>query len=117
MCSATGPDLVVGKAVEAVADEVELVVEVSGPGAVTRQRVGEGLEESRRAVLGDEIVRAREVGRIDAPLGLPADEAADDVADRVGDVRVRELRLELAVLGVLEHDPTARDGLAACARS
>ncbi len=36
--------------------------------------------------------------------------AGRDVGDRVGDVRVRELRLEVAVLGVVEHHAGRGDG-------
>ena len=70
-----GADLVVGEAPERLGDELEVGAEVRRPGAVLRALVGERLEEAGRAVRGDEVVRGRERGRVDAPEVLAADEA------------------------------------------
>ncbi len=68
-----GADLVVGEAPERVGDELEVGAEMGRAGAVLRALVGERFEELGRAVRGDEVVRGRERGRIDAPELLPAD--------------------------------------------
>ena len=104
-----GADLVVGETAEGVRDELEVVVEVGRPGAVLGALVRERFEEGGRPVLGDEVVRGREVGGVDAPQHLPADEPRGDVGDRVGDESTRQHRLDLAVLGVAAHDPPGLD--------
>ena len=59
---------------------------------------------------GHEVVSAREVGGVHAPCAVPADEAPDDVGERVRDVRVCQLGLQLATRRVLEHDAGSGDG-------
>ena len=103
------PDSVGREAVERLADEVELVAEMRRAGAGRGSCVGDGLEEHRRAVVST---------KGSAPSSSPAStphtrrarrDAARDVSDRVGDEQRGELRLVLAVLGVLEHDPGRLD--------
>ena len=75
------------------------------------------LEERGRAVRLDEREGRVEVGGVDPPQRLPPDQPGREVRDRVGDEQPGQHRLELAVLAVVEHDPSGFDALAACARS
>ena len=66
-------------------------------------------EEFRRPVLRHERHRARQRVAFDAPDLAPAQHPRGDVVDRVGDVRAREHRLDLAVLAVAAHHARALD--------
>ena len=70
------PHLLGGETVERLADELEIVGQVRGPGPVSGEAGGDRLEELGRAALGDEVERGLErVGR-HAPDLLASDDPA-----------------------------------------
>ena len=97
-------DLVLGEPPERVLHHLEVVVEVARAGVA-----GELGEELRVAVRGDERKRVRiECRCVDAPCRLPSEQLGGQLGDGVGDERAGELRLDVALVAVVEHGPTGR---------
>ena len=93
-------DLVLGEAAEGVLHHLEVAVEVAGAGGV-----GERGQELRGPVGGDELTGAVEHARLDAPLGLAAEQLGHELADGVGDVGAGDLALDLALGAVGRASP------------
>ncbi len=105
-----GSDLVGREAVEGLAHQVELVVEVGGPGSFRDEVRGDLLEEDRGSVRLDERQRALEVRAVDTPDAGAGEQPRSQVHERIGDERPCEHRLVLAVRRVVEHHAAALDG-------
>jgi hypothetical protein len=97
-------DLVVGEAAERVPHQLEVVVEVAGPGAVDRRqerRIAKGRHEQPRIVEG---------GGVDAPGTLPPVQPSRHVGHRIGGEGARDRCLLVARGAVVEERPGGLDG-------
>ena len=109
-CSATGRILSSAKRRNVSATSSKSSERCVGPVPCFAHCSASRVEELGRAVRGDERQRRRERRRRRRPTSRSRPmQRVRDVGDRVGDVRAREHRLDLAVLAVVAHHLRALD--------